>query len=349
MIPSWFRQPVKTISDRARLQAGERLDQLCKPPGGLGILEYIVLELAGMQDTCYPEVDPCKLVIFAADHGIAKAGISAFPQPVSTVITHRILGGRAAPALLAESTVTPLEVIDFGVQGPLPDHEKLRRASFRSCTEDFRTRSAMSADQFFMALHEGKQAAERAKEAGVHLLIPADVGMDNNTSATAVLCALLGLSPNSVTGPDAGQDEKAMARKVTAIQQALDHHSTALGEPMDALMRLGGLETAAMCGTFMACAQLGIAALVDGFVASVAALAAVSMRPALRPWLLFSHRTAEPGHFSVLKALNAITILQLDLRMGGGLGALCALPLMRNACLLQRHMSTFQQAGIPLP
>jgi nicotinate-nucleotide--dimethylbenzimidazole phosphoribosyltransferase len=187
---------------------------------------------------------------------------------------------------------------------------------------------------------------QRAQQQQCELFIGGDMGIGNTASATAVTCALLNQAAETLTGPGTGLDDDGVVRKVQIIQRALDFHRPHIHDPMEALRRLGGFEIAALSGAFIACAQVGLPVLVDGFIAGCAALVATQHTPGVRDWLLFGHHSAEPGHTQILEKLHAKPLLNLGLRLGEGSGAAAAVPLVRLACSLHNNMATFAEAGV---
>ena len=204
----------------------------------------------------------------------------------------------------------------------------------------------MTEEQLAQALQAGQAAALRAKQDGAQLFIGGEMGIANTTSASAIACALLQESPQLLAGPGTGLDGKGVERKAAVIQRALDLHRANLVQPLDVLRHLGGFEIAALSGAYLAAAQNGLPVLVDGFISSVAALAAVHIQSGVRDWLLFAHASAEPGHRRVLAALDAEPLLQLGMRLGEGSGAATAVPLLQLACALHNNMATFAEAGV---
>lgn len=204
----------------------------------------------------------------------------------------------------------------------------------------------MSAAQLAAALLAGREAAIRASDNGAHVFIGGDMGIGNTTAATALACALLNAAPESLVGPGTGLDAAGIERKITALHQALARHRDYLDAPLDVLRRLGGFEIAGLVGSYIGCAQLGLPVLVDGFIATGAALVATRLHPKTRDWLLFAHASAEPGHRAVLASLDARPLLDLGLRLGEGTGAAMAVPLLRMACALHNDMATFGDAGV---
>ena len=342
---NWWRRPARRPDAAARERAAARQRQLTKPPGSLGRLESLAVELAALQATDHPRVDPVAITVFAADHGIAAAGVSAFPQAVTAAMVANFARGGAAVSVLARELGARLEVVDLGTVEPLAGLPGVRHRPLGRGTADFRHGAAMTATQRDQALTEGRQAVERAAAAGAPLFIGGEMGIGNTTAATALACALLDRPPAELTGPGTGLDEAGLARKIAVIEEALAYHGR--HEPLETLRRLGGFEIAALTGAYLRSSQIGLVTLVDGFIASVAALVAVALQPDIRPWLLFAHRSAEPSHRHVLAALAAEPLLDLGLRLGEGSGAAVAVPLLRLACALHNDMATFDSAGVP--
>ncbi|HLY95570.1 MAG TPA: nicotinate-nucleotide--dimethylbenzimidazole phosphoribosyltransferase, partial [Sideroxyarcus sp.] len=213
-------------------------------------------------------------------------------------------------------------------------------------TANFARQPAMTEDQCAAALRAGRSAVLRAKQQGAQLFIGGEMGIANTTSASAIACALLSAAPESLAGPGTGLDSAGVSHKAQVIAKALSLHQVAHDQPLEVLRRVGGFEIAGLAGAYVAAAQNGLPVLVDGFISSVAALAAVRINPAVRGWLLFAHTSAEPGHQRVLAALEAQALLQLGMRLGEGSGAAVAVPLLQLACALHRDMATFAEAGV---
>ena len=344
--PSWWRQPAKPIDLAAGEAAAQRQTQLTKPPGALGRLEALAIQLAALQGTARPALDRVQIAVFAADHGVVAEGVSAFPQAVTGEMVKNFARGGAAISVLARELGARLEVVDLGTvndPGPLDGVLRLRLAP---SSANFTQGPAMTAEQLNQALAAGQAAVERALAAGAQLFIAGEMGIGNTTAAAALACALIGLSGAVMAGPGTGIDPAGVTRKAAVIDRALARHAECLAEPVEALRCLGGFELAAIAGACIACAQRGLPLLVDGFIATAAALAAVRLQPTVRDWLLFSHASAEPGHARLMQALAAQPLLDLGLRLGEGSGAAVALPLLRLACALHNGMATFAEAGV---
>lgn len=343
---SWLQQDVKMTSDAARNAAIARQEQLTKPPGALGQLERLAIRLAAMQGVEKPQMECVFISVFAGDHGVAAEGVSAFPQAVTAEMVKNFARGGAAICVAARAINATLEVVNLGTvfdTGALPN---VRSYDLGKGTANLTETSAMSEAQLAAALAAGRDSAERAQAQGAQIYIGGDMGIANTTSAAALACALLQLSPQSLVGPGTGLDTAGVAHKAEVIARALQLHAAYLTNPKEVLRRMGGFEIAALTGAFIACAQRGIPVLVDGYITTVAALLAVRIQPGVADWLLYAHRSAEPGHLLMLQALKAEPLLQLGMRLGEGSGAAVAVPVLRMACALHNEMATFAEAGV---
>ena len=346
MLPDWVYQQCPAISAMHREAARLRQDQLTKPTGALGRLEGLAIELAGLQHTERPRAERVPIIVFAGDHGIAAQGVSAYPQEVTIAMMANFASGGAAISVLARELGSALEVVDAGTlaEVPMPGivTDKPRRGS-----RDFSKEAALTAADLAFAFDCGARAVARAAASEADLIILGEMGIGNTTSAAAIAAALLKRSAESLTGLGTGLDSAGRARKADIIDAALTQHGLADASPEQILCAVGGLEIAALSGAVIAAGQRRVPVLIDGFIASVAALAAFRLNPSCRPYLIFSHRSAEQGHRLVLDALEARPLLDLDLRLGEGSGAALALPILRLACALHNGMATFAEAAVP--
>jgi len=341
----WLTCDIPSPDQRYLLAAVARQKQLTKPAGSLGALEGLAIQLASLQATATPRVDRTWISIFAADHGIAGAGVSAFPQSVTAEMVRNFVRGGAAINVLAEQYGAHLEVIDVGVAQDLQDleivHQKIALG-----TANFLEQAAMTEEQLAKACLSGQQAVQRALKKHSQLLIIGEMGIANTSSATAVACHLLELNAARLTGAGTGLEEERIQEKALIIQQALNKYEDIARDPLSSLQYFGGFEIAAMVGAYIAAAQQKLPILVDGFICSVAALVAVRLNPNVKPWLIFSHQSQEKGHQAILQALKVEPLLHLNMRLGEGSGAAVALPLLQSACLLHQNMATFEQAQV---
>jgi len=348
MLPKWVYQECPGVSAVDRVAAIARQAQLTKPTGALGRLEQLAIDLAGLQQTEQPRAARVPIIIFAGDHGIVAQGVSAYPQGVTIAMMANFASGGAAISVLARELGSSLEVVDAGT---LAQTQMPGIVTDKPCcgTRDFSVAAALAPAELAFAFECGQRAVARAETAKPDLLILGEMGIGNTTTSAAIAAGLLGVSAEEIAGSGTGVDAAGRSRKARVIDAALTRHGLA-GTGASAeniLCAVGGLEIAAICGAIIAAAQRRIPVLIDGFIVSVAALAAVRLNPSCQPFLLPSHQSAEQGHHLVLRALNAQPLVSLDLRLGEGSGAAIALPLVRLACALHNGMATFAQANVP--
>jgi nicotinate-nucleotide--dimethylbenzimidazole phosphoribosyltransferase len=341
----WLNEEPKQADARAAAAARERQGQLTKPPGALGELESLAITLAGWQGREQPALERVHISVFAADHGVTAEGVSAFPAAVTAEMIRNFVRGGAAISVLARALNASLEVVNLGTIGA-DRIAGAREVILGAGSANFVNGPAMTEAQLGGALEAGRESVERALAAGAQLYIGGDMGIGNTTAAAALGCALLGARPEELSGPGTGLDEQGVRRKAAVIRRALDKHAGHLRTAHEALQRLGGFEIAALAGAYVRCAQLGLPALIDGFIAGSAALVASRLRPGAQAWWLFAHRSREPGHAAILAALEARPLIDLGMRLGEGSGAAVAVPLLRLACVLHAGMATFAEAGV---
>ena len=342
----WLQQTISP-PDRDYLQRAEqRQMQLTKPPGSLGRLESLAVRISGLQKSLMPDVSQTRIMIFAADHGIAHEGVSAFPQSVTAQMVRNFSVGGAAVSVLARQHNLPLQIVNLGLITELEPLPNVINYPLGPGSENFLYQDAMSQSQFAQVFDFVRQKTEQFKQEGVTLLIAGEMGIANTTTATALVCALENLQPEQIAGRGTGLDDAGLKHKISVINQALDWHKHQLGSAEEILRVLGGFEIAALCAAYLACAQQGIISLVDGFICTVAALFAIRINPACQEWLIFSHLSGEAGHKKVLQLLDAQPLLDLNLRLGEASGAALAWPLIQSACLLHNQMATFESASV---
>ncbi len=342
----WLAIPPAEPDEAAGLAATQRQSRLIKPVGALGRLEEIAIRLASLQGTERPSVEHVHITLCAADHGVAAEGVSVFPQATTAAMVGTFARGGAAINVAARAIGASLEIINLGTLSDPGAFERVRDLRLGPGTANFTEAPAMTQHQLAGALGAGRQAAERARLAGIQLFIGGEMGIGNTTAAAALACALLDLPAERLAGPGTGLDAQGVAHKAAVIARALELHRGSLAVPEEALRRLGGFEIAALVGAYIACAHLGLPALIDGFISSAAALAAERLCPGAKRWFLFSHASAEAGHRRILETLDARPLLDLGMRLGEGSGAAAAVPLLRLACALHNEMDTLHDVGV---
>lgn len=342
----WTARPIREPHQEVAQRVRASLSQTTGGSGSLGRLEELAIRLAGMRHAISPSVDPARIVLFGADHGIAPDAIGHLSHATTRTMLHAGLRGHTPTARMARQLDVDLEMVDVGIIAPSsatetppvpPDHGRIRlfERAVACGTSDFRYGPAMTHAHLSQALKTGREAVNRAIQDGKRLLLAGDIGLAGTLSAGAVVSALLKAPPELLIGP--GRHNLAPAdfpRVAVLIQQGLDLHLPFHDTAMESLRRLGGYEMAALTGTFIACGQRGLPALVDGFVASTAALVAIFVHPSLQKWLFFAHRSAEPGQLLILRTLNVQPLIDLNMQWGEATGAAVALPILRLACSL---------------
>ena len=321
------------------------LDQKTKPVGSLGELEELAKQLCRVQNTLHPQVDPVRVLIFAADHGVAVEGVSLFPSEVTGQMVRNFAAGGAAISVLARCFDVQLEVIDVGVNADLLELQGIVHAKVAMGTGNLRRHAAMERAQMQQALAHGAEAIVRAHAAGVRCVVLGEMGIANTTAAAALICALLGLAAEEIVGAGTGVSGEQLRVKQHVVRDALERVQ-GVRDVETLLCELGGYELVALCGAILEAESLGLLVVVDGFIVTAAALAAVRLRPRARDTMIFAHRSAERGHSVALQALKATPLLNLGLRLGEGSGGALAIPLLRAAAAIVREMASFASAGV---
>lgn len=324
----------------------QRLDALTKPPGSLGRLEEIALWYALAVGEALPQMPRSSLCVFCADHGVAAEGVSAYPSDVTKLMASNFAAGGAAINVLCRQGGVDATIVDVGVDSdsfpaPIRD-EKIGRG-----TRNILHEPAMTPEQTKRAVEVGIRYAAEAVEAGSTLLAAGEMGIGNTTAASAVGAALSGLPPLEVVGRGTGVSESAWRSKVGVVTRALEGRRPDQSDALDVLAQVGGFEIAAMTGYYLGAAARRAPCVVDGFIATAAALAAVRLAPHCRPYLLFAHQSAERGHRFLLEAMRAEPLLSFGMRLGEGTGAAVAMGVVSQSVALYREMATFESAGIP--
>ncbi|MCH8167392.1 MAG: nicotinate-nucleotide--dimethylbenzimidazole phosphoribosyltransferase [Proteobacteria bacterium] len=321
------------------------IDVKTKPPGSLGRIEALALQMALAQGTERPLADPARLFIFAGDHGIVAEGVSAWPQEVTAQMVLNFLAGGAASTVFARANGAEVTVVDAGVATELADAPGLVRAGIRKGTRNAAVEDALTGDEVGRALAFGAGLAGQAVADGARVIALGEMGIGNTSAASLIAHAVAGIDLGVLVGPGAGLDANGVDRKLGVLAAAAARRPGPLFAA-DALAAFGGLEIAAMAGALIGAASRGAVVLVDGFIATAAALAALAARPEAKPYCVFAHRSKEPGHVRMLDWLGVEPLIDLDLRLGEGTGALLALPLLRSACAMLNEMATFESAGV---
>lgn len=308
------------------------LDGKAKPPGALGRVEELALRLGLIQGRLSPSAGRPVLLVFAGDHGLTRSGVAAFPSGVTVAMVDTLLAGKASANAFARVVGAEVRVIDAGVGADLSGRTGLVQAKVAPGTEDAAVEPAMTPAQAEAALLAGARVAADAIADGADLIALGEMGIGNSASAALLMHRLAPAPLDDCVGQGAGHSPEGMARKRAVLAQAAARSGATA--PLEVLTQFGGYEIAMMAGALLAAARVGVPVLIDGFIGSAAALLAVRLAPNTHDYCLFAHASAEAGHRLMLEALDAQPLLQLDMRLGEGTGALLAVPLVQAACAL---------------
>lgn len=325
--------PTVTAVDHAHAAAlRAEIDGKAKPLGALGQVEDLAVRLGLIAEDRPPAFDKALLLVFAGDHGLTAEGVSSYPSAVTQAMVATFLAGKASANAFAGAVGAELRVVDAGVDAELPAHPALRDEKVRRGTRNAAVEPALTPEEVAEALDRGARIAREAAAEGFEVLALGEMGIGNTASAALIMHRLTGAPLAECVGRGAGHDEAGLARKLATLERAAARSDAA--EPAAVLAEFGGLEIAMMAGAILGAASARIPVLVDGFIVSAAALAAIRLEPAAKDYCVFCHRSAERGHRVMLEALDAAPLLDLDLRLGEGTGALLALPIVRAASRL---------------
>lgn len=337
---------VVPLDPAAMSAARERQSQLTKPAGALGVLEDASVLLCGIQAACPPRpLSQPAVAVFAGDHGVHAQGVTPWPQEVTASMVANFRAGGAAVNVLARQVGAEVVVVDMGVAADLEPGPDLLDRKLRRGTSDLSRGPAMSRAEAVTGLLAGIEVAEMLVDRGHDVLLTGDMGIANTTPSAALVCALTGADPAEVTGRGTGVDDEVWRRKVAVVAGALAARPHE-GDPVEALASLGGFEHAGLAGFVLGAARRRVPVVLDGVIAGAAALVAAALAPAAAGYCLAGHRSVEPGHHVALASLGLRPLVDLDLRLGEGTGALLALPLVQAAGATLREMATFDSAGV---
>jgi len=322
------------------------LDNLTKPRGSLGRLEEIALRYCLATGTIKPVLGKKKIFCFACDHGVVAEGVSAYPKEVTPQMVMNMLAGGAAVSVLTRHVGAELLVIDMGVDDPLAQAPGLCRKKIRSGTGNIACGPAMTVDEAWRAIETGIDLAQTAQAEGVTLIGTGEMGIANTTPASALFAAFLGCPVADVTGRGTGIDDANLGKKVAVIQKALEVNRARLVDPINTLAALGGFEIAAICGLVLGAAARRVPVVIDGFISSAGALAAICMNKTVLDYLFFSHMSQEKGHHVFFKQFGLKPILDLEMRLGEGTGAALAFSIIEASLKIYNEMATFGSAGV---
>ncbi|MGW5332002.1 nicotinate-nucleotide--dimethylbenzimidazole phosphoribosyltransferase [Streptomyces bauhiniae] len=338
---------IRPLDAKALGEAWERQKRMTKPAGALGMLEIISAQLSGLSRQCPPPIpEPAAVAVFAGDHGVHAQGVTPWPQEVTGQMVANFLGGGAVCNAFANQVGAEVCVVDVGVAADLPATPGLLPRKIRGGTSDMTTGPAMTREEARAAIEVGIETARDLVAAGNKALLTGEMGIANTTSSAALISVFTGADPAEVTGRGTGINDETLARKTEVVRRALELHRPDPADPIGVLAALGGFEHAAMVGLLLGGASLRTPVILDGVSAGAAALVARAIAPEVLAACIAGHRSAEPGHVAALTKLGLRPLVDLDLRLGEGTGALLALPLVQSTARAMHEVATFDSAGV---
>lgn len=336
------------LSDTAMSAAQQRQTRLTKPAGALGRLEQLSIQLAGITGEMNPQFPYKRVFVCAGDHGVVAEGVSAFPQAVTQQMVLNFLNGGAAINVLARQMGATVTVVNCGVAAEFPElGAEFINTPVMQGTRNMAQSAAMTREEAEQAIAVGVNAVNQTAERdGLSLVVLGEMGIGNTTAAAAIGCAITGQTPAVMTGRGTGVNDQQFLHKVDVVGRALSVNQPHPTDGLDVLAKVGGLEIGGLVGVTLAAAARRVPILMDGFIATSAALIAVALAPEVKPYLIAAHRSHEQGHRLMLEHLGISPLLDLDLRLGEGTGAVLAIPLIEASVRLLNEMATFDDAGI---
>lgn len=333
-------------ADREMMRkARERVDNLTKPLGSLGRLEEMAVRLCGITGSTAPDVGKKTVIVMAADNGVCCEGVAAYPQQVTALMAKAMVDGTAGVAVFASLLGADIKVFDLGMKESV-DYKGIISSRIRPGTANMAEGPAMTRDEAVLAIETGIRAAIDAADSGYRMIAVGEVGIGNTTTGSAVFAALEGLSPSQTTGRGAGLDDAALSAKIKVVERALAVNKPDPKDAVDVLGKVGGFDIAGMAGVFLGAAYRRIPVVIDGFISSVAALAAAKINPLATEYMFPSHLSAEKGGGLVLERLGLKPCLDLEMRLGEGSGAVLMFGIIEAAAAALVRMKTFDEAGI---
>lgn len=349
MTTSLIEETLRAIQppdEKAKQAAAARQDQLTKPQGSLGRLEALSIQLAGITGNSRPHFQQPVIITMAADHGIAREGVSAYPAEVTPQMVFNFLHGGAAINVLARHVGARVAIVDMGVAADLPTHPDLIDRKIGRGTRDFLVEPAMTREEAERAVGAGIELVTREIERGADMIGTGDMGIGNTTPSSAIVSTITKRPVAQVTGRGTGVDDAGLARKVDILQRALAARRPNPDDAWDVLSKIGGFEIGGLAGVMIGAAARRRPVVVDGFISGAAALIACGIAPAALPYLIAAHRSVEIGHRVVLEHLHLEPLLDLDMRLGEGTGAALGISICIAAAKILDEMATFGEAGV---
>jgi nicotinate-nucleotide--dimethylbenzimidazole phosphoribosyltransferase len=337
---------IQGLDESAMAAARTRQNRLTKPAGSLGRLEELSIQLAGITGKEIPAIKDKVIITMAGDHGVVEEGVSAYPQEVTPQMVLNFLQGGAAINVLARHVGARMTIVDMGVAADLNPHPLLVSKKIACGTANMTKGRAMTREQAGQAILTGVEVVEAEIAKGLDIVGTGDMGIGNTTPSAAIASALTGIEPGKIAGRGTGVDDDGLKRKINAIERALTLNKPDPQDGLDVLSKVGGFEIGGLAGVILGAAAHRKAVMVDGFISTAAAMIAMAIAPAVRPYLISAHRSQEHGHAQMLEWLGLKPLVDFDLRLGEGTGAALGISIAEAACKILAEMATFAEAGV---
>ncbi|MEQ8200755.1 MAG: nicotinate-nucleotide--dimethylbenzimidazole phosphoribosyltransferase [Syntrophomonadaceae bacterium] len=339
-------EEIRPLDTEAMQKAINRLDNLTKPIGSLGVLEDLVVQLAGITGEITPAVHNKMVIVMAGDHGVVEEGVSAAPQSVTPQMVYNFLKGGAGINVLARLAGAEVKVVDVGVADPALQDPNLISRKVRLGTANMTKGTAMTRQEALEAIKVGIEIAQTEIDQGINLLATGEMGIGNTTPSSAILAVYTDIDLPVIVGPGVGLGNEGMEKKIRAIRTALQVNQPDPADPIDVLAKVGGLEIAGMTGLILGSAARRAPVVIDGFISGASALIACKIAPQVKDYIIASHLSEEPGHKILLEVIGLEPILRMRMRLGEGTGAALAFNVIEAATRIMREMATFEEAGV---
>lgn len=338
---------IKPLDEVAMQSARIRQDALTKPRGSLGRLEELSIQMAGISACPLPSVEHKTVIVMAADHGVTREGVSAYPAEVTPQMVSNFLRGGAAINVLARQANARVVIVDMGVASEIEDvMGELVRCKIGLGTANLVEGPAMTREQAMESIQSGIEITEAEIARGVDIFATGDMGIGNTTAAAAIACALMRQLPENIAGRGTGVDDGGLKRKINVITRALNVNKPNGNDAIDVLAKVGGFEIGGLAGVMLAAAANRKPVVIDGFISTAAAMIAATLVPAARDYMLAAHVSQERGHKLMLEWLGLNPLLDMNMRLGEGTGAALAFHLIEASTRILREMATFNEAGV---
>ncbi|MDO8637023.1 MAG: nicotinate-nucleotide--dimethylbenzimidazole phosphoribosyltransferase [Dehalococcoidia bacterium] len=343
---SEFLENIRPLDKKAMQAARARQDQLTKPPGSLGRLEELSVQIAGIRGEVLPSMKNKAVITMAGDHGVVASGVSAYPQEVTPQMVYNFLRGGAGINVLARQTGARVVIVDMGVAAPLESHPQLISRKVAPGTNNLATGPAMTREQAIQSIQTGIEIVEAELAKGLDIVGTGDMGIGNTTPSSAICSAITGQPVAKITGRGTGINDQQHAHKIKVIEQGLAVNQPDSKDALDVLTKVGGFEIGGLAGVILGAAHYRIPVVIDGFISGAAALIACGLSSWARDYIIASHMSVEPGHKAMLKHLKLKPLLDLNLRLGEGTGATLGIFMAECAVRVLAEMATFAEAGV---